>query len=332
MLLPENYDITRLLDGYRHSMLLMAACELDIFTTLAEGSKSAKEVANRGNIPLRPVEALLDACASIGLLAKDQGRYRNSPFASKHLAKGRTGYKGNFVRMHAEIYGYWAKLMEMIRSGKSVVAPPEEHYRRDIQFVRRLVYGLYDSGKEQAKQVADALDLTSCRKILDVGAGSGIYGLTLLEKNPKMQVVLLDLPEVTDVTREIVSRSPYSDRVELRSANYYADKGWEGFDLIFFSKVLRQEGVEARRSLLERAYRGLNPKGRVAIHDTVLSRSKTGPGSAPIQNVSMLLMYPEGGFSSFEEWKVILSDVGFKLPRVRRLEGDLSLITARKPA
>src|SRR5690349_13707483 len=58
---------------------LAVANDLDLFSKVSErNGMTASELAAELSIELRPADMLLAGCASLGLLAKQEGRYLNS--------------------------------------------------------------------------------------------------------------------------------------------------------------------------------------------------------------------------------------------------------------
>src|SRR5438309_12060882 len=87
---------------------LATAVDMDLFTHLSSSPMSASELARWFNIEERPAEMLLTGCAGLGLLEKQDGRYRNTPLADTFLARSARYYFGGFVTMlNRRLYSGW---------------------------------------------------------------------------------------------------------------------------------------------------------------------------------------------------------------------------------
>lgn len=76
-----------------------AAVEIDLFTRLRDGRRvTVSEIATELSMRERPSDALLAACASLGLLDKNCAGYGNSAVAEEFLVSGRPQYFGGYVR------------------------------------------------------------------------------------------------------------------------------------------------------------------------------------------------------------------------------------------
>jgi len=78
---------------------LSTAIDMDLFTRLEASPMNPPELARWLNIEERPAEMILTGCAGLGLLSKQNGRYRNTPLAETFLVRGGRYYFGGFVTM-----------------------------------------------------------------------------------------------------------------------------------------------------------------------------------------------------------------------------------------
>ena len=67
---------------------IMAGAELGIFEALAEGPKSAEEVASFCTTHPRATAQLLDCLVGLSYVKHDRGRYENSEVVKKWIVKG----------------------------------------------------------------------------------------------------------------------------------------------------------------------------------------------------------------------------------------------------
>jgi hypothetical protein len=112
--------LMQLATGFWASKALFAAHELGLFSLLSrrDGSTAAQVAADL-DIAERPAEMLLTACASLGLLDKRDGRYRNSPLAAKYLVPGGPDYCGGFIAFNDKrIYRTYGQLTDAVRTNR----------------------------------------------------------------------------------------------------------------------------------------------------------------------------------------------------------------------
>ena len=87
MNIPDPSPVTNLIDAFRWSKTMFTAVSLGIFDILHEAPADLATLAARTQTQPAALERLLDGCASLGFLAKDDGRYRNLPVADVYLTR-----------------------------------------------------------------------------------------------------------------------------------------------------------------------------------------------------------------------------------------------------
>ena len=88
MPLPDPKPVLDLIEAFRHSKTMFTAESLGIFDRLHQRSASAVELAEEFGLHAGALERLLDGCAALGLLGKENGEYRNEPVAEHYLHSG----------------------------------------------------------------------------------------------------------------------------------------------------------------------------------------------------------------------------------------------------
>lgn len=324
---------------YQESAAIMALIQLDLCTALAAYSPigaTAKELAEKLDLDSRSLAALLTAAVSFGLLELTAERYINAEISTRYLCKSSSEYLGNSIISQADQYLGYARIAEAIRTGSQVLPDLQNIEAAETDgALRRLILGLHGGGKQVAPKIVTYLApyLASANTLLDVGCGAGTYALAFAEQYPQLQVVLLDQPPVLEIAKELIESSSAKERVRLQAANYKTDEfGENSFDIIFFSQVLRTESPITIQKLLGKAARALKPGGAVVIYDTLLEDDRKAPAENVLQNLTLALMYVEGGLFTPSELENWLLAVGFEKPQFQsmQLARPMLLTVARK--
>jgi len=74
--------------GYMASQTLFTALEFGLFSKHSGTSKALEALAGDTGIAANRLESLLAALVSLGLLAKEGGRYANAPACETYLVRG----------------------------------------------------------------------------------------------------------------------------------------------------------------------------------------------------------------------------------------------------
>lgn len=309
-------EFRRLLNGYQATRVILTANNLGVFDRLVKG-KGAAELAAEMKTDLRATEILLNALAALGLLEKSRDIYRNSEFASRILTKDSPLYQGDMVRHVDTLWKNWSALDEVMVTGM-----PAGKARNHESFIR----AMHNNAVLRAKDVIDGIDLKGVKNALDLGGGPGTYSIELARRG--ISVTLFDLPDTVALAREFVSRAGARDVTFLEGDFLSAPIG-AGYDLVFISQVLHSFSEETNIRLLSKVREALNPRGRIAIQEFYLEKSRTAPLPGALFSVNMLVNTEGGRSYSEQEIKGWLKDTGYVSMRSKRLN-EAVLIIARK--
>src|SRR5262249_12415882 len=151
----------------------------------------------------------------------------------------------------------------------------------------------------------------AAKLVLDVGGGTGIYSIALLQKNPNLRAIVLDRPEVLKVTAEMAASYGVSQRLEYRAGDMFADSLPKGVDIVLLSNVLHDWDVPDCKTLLRRCAKALPPRGQVLIHDVFLNDQLDGPLAIALYSATLFSL-TEGRAYSGGEYRQWLVEAGLR--------------------
>ncbi|MEN8181831.1 MAG: methyltransferase [Myxococcota bacterium] len=269
--------------GYMASKALFAGAHLRVFDELAHGPKSLEELAKATGAEERSLSTLLTALVAVGLLervAGADGGFRNAPASQTMLVSGPEGSFADYCRdqVDRQMYPFLHNIADAVRGRRDTV--PFEDY--ETWFRNADEASLYSESQHAVSLPAAALlaavvDLSSCRRLLDVGGGSGAFAITLCRQQTELRATVLDFPNVVEVGRRFVAQAGLSDRIGFVEGNALEVDWPEEQDAVLFSYVSGSVSAEGVRELYRRAYRALRPGGTVLVHDFMVDDDRSGP-------------------------------------------------------
>jgi hypothetical protein len=327
---PDPMAVMRISSAYWHSSVLHVAHGLDIFSKLADGPATAKEVAKLCNSDERGIELILIACVGLGLLEKNEDRFGNGPVAQTFLVKGSPRYQGGIVSMFEDWVSPWAKLKNAVVQGRPVV---EKQHDKGDEATRTYIMGMLYRGIPQAKLLADEVPLSAHQRLLDVGGGPGIFSIILTEKNPGLKADVFDLPQTLRVTRDIIKDFQAQDRVDTKEGSYLQDPFGQGYDVVLLSSMISQEGPDVIKNIIKKSYDAMASGGVILIQEQFLETDKSGPLLAALIGINQLIHTPAGRAYSAKEVADWAAEIGFKDLSFRPLPepSPFTLIQGVKP-
>jgi SAM-dependent methyltransferase len=332
-ILQQRRYLQEIARGYRQAQILLTCIDLGVFEALKGRRAAAPEIADTTGTNPRGMERLLNAAAALGLLEKQDSFFSNTPLTENCLTSGGNGDISRSLRLESANYRRWELLAGAVRTGKR----PEEN-RRDEQpddWVKNFIYALYNTARQIAPAIADALAFPEDRpiRVIDVGGGHGGYSLALAQRYPLLTATVFELPRVVHVAREIIDQAGLADRVSVQKGNFQSEELGHGYDVALLFGVLNGEPPEGRVALIKKVFDALNPGGKIVIRDFVLDADRAGPTDAAVFALQMLLATDSGDLDTRDDWERWLNIAGFSPSHIVPLTdwGGSLLTVAIKP-
>ena len=319
--------------GYAPPIMISTAVELGVFDALETGPKTVAELAKATGASERGLKMLMNGLAGFEFLAKDGDRYSLTPESATYLVSSTPPYFGGLFRsLCARQLPGWLHLADAVRAGRPALDGIEAS--RGEEFFKELVPSLFSVNYAPAQALARALTFPPGQtpRILDLAAGSGVWGIAAAQQHAQARVTAVDFEGVIPVTRKTVARLGLESRVDFISGDVLkADLG-SGYTVAIIGHLLHGLGAKDSQDLIRRVAGALAPGGTIAIAEYLVKKDRTGPPFSLIFAVNMLVFTEKGDTFSFEEISGWLQEAGFQNARLLEAPGPSPLILATKPA
>jgi len=308
---PDPSRILDMASAFYESGVLFSASDLGVFKHIeTSGPCDAANVAAACGLSKRGCRLLLDACVSLGLLAKEGELYRNTPEVSVFLVPGSPADLSKAIRYNRDVYPAWGKLHEFVRTGDPV-EKPEIHLGEDPERTRAFVLSMHGRALGIGRAVVPNIDLSGRKQLLDVGGGPGTYSSLIAQKYPEISCTVIDLPAVATIADELIAGAGLSDRVKTIKGDYHTVEFPGGNDAVIFFGVLHQESPEDIVALFKKAHAALKPGGVIYVMDMMTDSTHTQPKFSALFAVNMALTTVNGWVFSDSELRGWLAEAGF---------------------
>ncbi len=318
--MAEKWSKERLIEvsgAFMLSRIMITAAELDLFTKLEDGPRTVQDLSTAEGWDFRGLKILMDALTASGFLCQStDGGYGVAEELAGVLSGGGQQSVLPMILHRGRMWESWSKLTEIVRTGKN--PNPVGGESRSEQEIESFIGAMHVVGKVMAEKIAESVDLTRFKKLLDVGGGAGTYSMAFLRKAPHMSATLFDLHEVVDIAKRRLDRAGFLDRVDLVVGDFRTDALPAGYDLVLLSAIIHMNSREGNRDLFGKAYQALEPSGTILIRDYFLDESRTHPTDGAIFAVNMLTATLQGNSYTFGETREDLEAAGFSDVRLIR--------------
>jgi predicted O-methyltransferase YrrM len=317
-------DPTPLFELFRGShateLLVAAVSHFNVFARLADGPRGFADLRDELGLSERAANVLFTALRAMGTLTLDgAGRLTLTPLAREHLVPGGAFYVGDYGGLAAQSPGVVA-MAERLRSSRPAGAEKPDVgaafiFREGVESAmekeasaRSLTLALAGRAKNVAPLLARNLPLPGATHLLDLGGGTGLYAIALLQANPALRATVLDRPEVLKVAAEFAAAAGVTDRLTLTPGDMFTAT-LPPADVVLLSNILHDWEVAECRTLVARAALALPSGGRLVIHDVFLDDDLGGPLSIALYSAALFSL-TEGRAYSAAEYRGWLREAG----------------------
>lgn len=338
---PPIADPTPIFEIFRGSyateLLTAAVAHFNVFGALARQPRTRQDLARDLGLADRAGIVLTTALRAFGLLETDAvGRLQPTPLAREHLLPGGRFDVGDYVGLAANSPGV-LEMAERLKTNRpaGVQGGVAFIYREGIASAmeheasaRHLTLALAGRAKNVAPHLARAADLGEAESLVDLGGGTGIYSIALLQQFPRLRAIVLDRPEVLKVAQEMAREHAVADRLECRPGDMFADP-IPAADAVLLSNVLHDWDIADCATLVRRSAEALRPNGQLLLHDVFLNDALDGPLPIALYSAALFTL-TEGRAYSAAEMRGWLTDAGLASGPIVPTLIHCGLLPARK--
>jgi hypothetical protein len=340
---PPSNDPTPFFDLVRGNLatelLASGVIHFDVPGRLAKGPKTSAQLQSELGLADRAWVVLSTALKAMNILEEDfHGNISLTPAGAEFLTDGEFDMK-SYIGLIAETPGVHALLGRLknnaptanrddegdafiFREGKASAMDSENS-------ARRLTLALSGRARICGSAVAKALVGAGCKRILDVGGGSGLYAIALLLADENLRVTVWDRAEVLRLAAEFGAKCGVAHRMDLVSGDMFADSVPEGHDGVLLSNILHDWDIPECERLLKKLRDSVELRTPLWIHDVYLNDSLDGPLPIALYSAALFSL-TEGRAYSTAEYRTMLRHCGFlDQPAVLPTAVHCGVLTAR---
>ena len=330
-------SIYRYRDGLYAADLLMAAIShLDFFTWLsAHPAADLQTICRSLDLCERPADVMLTLFAAMGLLQTENRSFSLTDLAREHLVKCSPWNIAPYFDSTKE-RPVCRDMLTVLRTGKPAnwaSLKDGKEWRKAMEseaFAKQFTAAMDCRGVYLGPAMAERLECSKHRHLLDIAGGSGIYACAIIARHPHLRATVLEKPPVDRITNRCLAERGFADRIAVRRGDMFVDPFPTGCDIHLFSNVLHDWDIDPVEQLLRKSYATLPPGGLIVVHDAHINATKTGP--LPVAAYSALLMtITEGKCYSQREMDDYLMRAGFSGADYFPTAADRSVIIAHRP-
>jgi 2-polyprenyl-3-methyl-5-hydroxy-6-metoxy-1,4-benzoquinol methylase len=302
------------MSAYQRTEALRAAIELDLFSHVAAGRRTASELAQACQAAPRGTRILADFLTIMGFLQKHGDSYELTEDSKVLLDRASPAYVGGAVRfmLAPELRESFHKLTAAVRRGGTAVSN-EGTVSDDnpiwVEFARAMAPLMQMPARLLAALVGG--DTGQPLRVLDVAAGHGLFGITIAERYARAHITALDWANVLAVAEENTRRAGLAGRYSLRPGSAF-DVAWGGpYDIVLLTNFLHHFDIPTCEQLAAKAHAALAPGGRALSLDFIPEPDRITPPPTAAFAIVMLATTAHGDAYTFADYEAMFARAGF---------------------
>jgi ubiquinone/menaquinone biosynthesis C-methylase UbiE len=316
---PELFFQT--VNSYQRTAAIKAAIELDLFTAIAEGAQTARDIAARCEASERGVRILCDYLVILGFLSKEGGRYGLTPDSALFLDRRSPAYLGGTLEflLSPMLTEGFTDIAAIVRKGSTLmpeggtVAPENPVW---VKFARAMMPMMF----MPSQAIANLVGRGERRlRVLDIAAGHGAFGIAIARQNPNAEIVALDWPNVLEVAKENARKAGVDERYNVIEGSAFDVDLGTGYDVILLTNFLHHFDPETCEALLRKVHAALAEGGKAVTLEFVPNEDRVSPPVAASFSMMMLGGTPAGDAYTFSELERMFSNAGFSRSEAHQL-------------
>ena len=326
--------------GFWASKVLLTAVRMELFTLLATKPHTGAEIKHALCLHGRGLYDFLDTLVALGFLqrkgVRETARYTNAPDTDLFLDKNKLSYTGGLLEMaNNRLYPFWNFLEEGLKKGT-----PQNEIRTGEASLFEKIYADRDKTREFVNAMAGAqagnflafawgIDFSGYKTLCDIGGAGAQLSDHVVNQNPHMRCISLDLPPVRPIALENMSKMGVADKVEVVEGDFFKDD-FPKADVITMGNILHDWGLRDKKMLIRKAYEALPSGGSLVVIENVIDNERRENAFGLMMSLNMLIETPEGYDFTAEDFETWTREAGFRENYLMPLTGPTSAAVAVK--
>ncbi len=324
-------QMLQMITSYWSATSIHVAAKLRLADHVKDAPQTADTLAMLTGTQPQALYRLLRALSSVGIFEEDaDGRFGLTPMA-ECLLDMHGSQRAVALMMGDEHYRSWGELLYCVQTGKPgfdhVYGKPifdwlSEH-PEEAKIFDAAMTGFHGP---ETQAMIEAYDYAGINMLVDVGGGNGTVISAVLKKNPAMNGILYDLPNVIDRAKKNLADAGLASRCETIAGSFF-ESAPAGGDAYQMRHIIHDWTDEQCHTILTHIRKVIPKSGKLLVIEMVI-KPRNEPQPAKWLDLNMLVL-PGGKERTEAEYRVMYAKAGFELTRIVPTPTEVSVIEGK---
>jgi hypothetical protein len=328
--LPAHIQLIQMCAGGWVAAAVYAAAKLGIADHLANGARSAAELAPLTKTHAPSLRRFMRTLANFGILTEGDGeRFALTPLGEA-LKDGAPGSaRSTLIAFGGQAFWRsWEEIIYSLETGKPGFdkvwgMPIFDYFAQNPELASHFSEAMVGFHGSEPPTVAEAYDFSGMETLVDVGGATGNMLAAVLSRHSGLRGILFDLPHVVRDAPALLKARGVESRVTIETGSFF-ERVPAGADAYLLSHIIHDWSEEQCLTILGHCRKAMGPDGRLLIVETVLPEGDA-PHQGKLQDLVMLV-FPGGQERTEKEYGELLGKAGFRMRRVVPTTSVVSIV------
>jgi hypothetical protein len=300
--------------------LLYAVTELRVADHLADGPKTAEQLAGATGTQARALVRVLRALATEGIFREnDAHQFELTPLADLLRTESAQSLRNQVLwRGLPMFWRPWAEVLHTLRTGETAFNHVygmdmfpyiDEHPDDKVVFNNAMTHMTEGEGAA----VAYAYDFKPYRSVIDIGGGHGSLITAVLSRYPNVRGAIFDLPDVVAGAQPRLETARLAQRCQLIGGSFFESVPPD-YDAYVLKDIIHDWDDDQALTILRNCREAMHADAHLLLVERVILPGND-PHPAKWIDITMLLI--TGGMERTEQqYRDLLDAAGFTLDRI----------------
>lgn len=332
--LSPSEQLFQIINGFWTSRAVYVAAKLGLADFVAEGPKTAEELAAATGTHGPSLYRVLRALASVGIFVENEdGRFAATLLGDVLRSQVPGSLRSSAIsELGEDHYDAWRDVLQSVKTGEIAFdhhfgMPVWEYYAQNPEIAK--VFNESMSGLTQSIEAAvvQSYDFSDARTVVDVGGGHGTFLAAILKANPTAKGILFDAPRVVAEGQTGLRAEGLEGRTEAVGGDFFESVPTGG-DIYTLKWIIHDWDDAQSLAILKNCHRAMSRGSRLLLVESVIP-PRNEPSLGKFMDLNMLVM-TGGRERTADEFRALLAAAGFRLTRVVATPSPVSVIEAAR--
>jgi O-methyltransferase domain/Dimerisation domain len=339
---PINQQLLQMIMGYRRTQVVNVAARLRLADELADGPRTAADLATATGTDLTSLRRLLRALACVGVVEEQEPDRFALTDVGRPLREDVEGSMRNLVMLFCEQgnWNAWGDMETSVRTGTPALERlsgqrPFDYLAGDRDRSENFNKAMGEYTKITINGVVASYDFGRFGTVVDVGGNDGTLLAAILVAYPAVRGILFDSPSGVKESPEVLEAAGVADRVEVVAGSFFESVPTGG-DAYVLKSIVHDWSDEKAVEILRTVRRSMRADATLLLVESVLPDRIAAPGGVITGTVMMdlnMLVTTGGRERTRKDFEAMLTAAGFAVVGLSEpVEGNNYRVIEARPA